>query len=450
MKCLKCGMEIADNSKFCGYCGNPVEASQSNIASVQPAEPVVPVQPVQQVQAVQQVQPVQQAQPDNGEQTVQSRMVNPNEQSNLNVDTLNANQNVSSLNVGEPINMPTMQPINMPTMQPTMQQIETPVESNGPKKKSSKTLLFVLLGVVGVAVITLLVLFLLNFNKTTKSSISVLEKALGNASERVQTSGTVVANVLVEDNNSTSINLSAAIKYQKANDKFNLQFSLDKSPFFDEMNLYAIFDKEALSLYTKSSVVDMLLGTMSDTDSWLYYTLPLTDIPFDIEFTNTEIDLSALEDNFKYVGKSGSSNHYTLTIDKSLLTKLESELPLEEYEEELDKLDYFDGTLVIDLYINNSNEIEKISMDLSKYLNNSEINKAIVSIEFKDYNNTSVVVPNEALTSEIDLETYLQSSMDTSEFEMDYDIDDYDFENNSLEDYDFGDFDFNDSIEFNF
>ena len=35
MKCLKCGKDIADLSKFCGYCGNPIEEIKKNVKSTE-------------------------------------------------------------------------------------------------------------------------------------------------------------------------------------------------------------------------------------------------------------------------------------------------------------------------------------------------------------------------------------------------------------------------------
>lgn len=35
MKCLKCGKDIADLSKFCGYCGNPIEEIKKNVKVIE-------------------------------------------------------------------------------------------------------------------------------------------------------------------------------------------------------------------------------------------------------------------------------------------------------------------------------------------------------------------------------------------------------------------------------
>lgn len=353
MKCLKCGMEIEDNSKFCGYCGTPVE----------------------------QPQPVQ---PEN------NATVEPAMQS---------------------------QPVNNVAVAPT------PVEE--PKKKSNKALLIVCAIVAVIAIAAVLMLTVFNKNTKSTNSVDTVEKAIANLQKKSvgeNTSGTVKLSASIESSDSQSLNLVGTIKYEKTGDNIKLQVGVDKSLFFDEINIYADGNKEKMSLYTKSSLIDMIAGTSSESDTWLYYTADLKEMEIDFSEieTSEEVDLSSIKDNIKYVGKDGSLNHYTLTIDKELADKLKSELPVEDYNDMLESLDTLNGSLVIDLYINNKDELEKISLDLSPYLKESGISKAILAIELKDFNNTKVEIPSEALNG-TEIEKYIAEHM-PQEDEQTYDF----------------------------
>lgn len=353
MKCIKCGMENADNSKFCGYCGTPVEQPQQNENPVNNEQPIQPAPAVQQTNVV-------------AESTVQP-----------------------------------VQPVQQPTEEP--------------KKNSNKGLLIACLIVAIIAVAG--VLYFTLFNKTTKvsTSIDALEKAISNLQQKTvaeNTSGTIKLSAVVEAAENQNLSLSGTLMYQKSGDNVKLNIAVDKSMFFDAMSLYANVEKDKVSLYTKSSLIDMFAGTASEKDSWVYYVADLTETPINFEEIkmDTKVDLSELKNNFKYIGKDGKLNHYTLTIDKDMAEKMKSELPAEDYEDMLNSLDTLNGSLVIDLYINNKEELEKISMDLSQYMKDSEVSKAIITIEFKDFNNTTIDIPTEALNG-IELEKYISENM---------------------------------------
>jgi len=44
MYCTKCGLEILDDAKFCGFCGEPTDPFPNRI--IQPTQPTQPTQPI--------------------------------------------------------------------------------------------------------------------------------------------------------------------------------------------------------------------------------------------------------------------------------------------------------------------------------------------------------------------------------------------------------------------
>ena len=411
MKCLNCGAEIDANSKFCGYCGSPVE-----------------------------------------EQIPQTNDEVQIDEQNVNVDQPEV-VNPFGGNVEPP--QPTEDQIsNLSNTQPEQPQVQSePVQNeqnvNTPKdKKKSNSLIFIIGGVI-LAVIAA-VLLIVAFNKKS-GSISALEKAINNTISSGSNSGTITASILVEANG-MSVDLSAAAKYQKVNDAYNLQLTLNKSMFSDEIDVYASLDKENAMIYAKTSLIDMMNGKTSLEDSWGYYKVDLSEITSELKEnvkTDNKIKLTELgiDKKIKYVGKSNGASHYVLTIDKELFNILESKMTSEEIKdtnEMLDSMQQVDDMLdkgyEIDFYVKND-KLEKISMDLSKFMEGSGASKAVFSIEFKDFNNTVVTIPSEAKKG-IDLKNYAESSVNVPVNNIEYDTSNF----NSVDSFDLSN---TDSFDFN-
>ena len=78
MYCGSCGRPIADDAKFCMFCGWQVVIPQQTVPQVQPMQAVQPVQPVQQpMQAMPQMAPQMQAVPMQQPQYAQAPQVQP-------------------------------------------------------------------------------------------------------------------------------------------------------------------------------------------------------------------------------------------------------------------------------------------------------------------------------------------------------------------------------------
>lgn len=405
MICKKCGANIADTAKFCGYCGNPIEQPQ----------PVVDIQSTQNNTQVEQV-------------TEQG--------SNTNLNNVEFNNSVDVQSIEQPV----MNQVEQPIIENTTQGSS---DNNSKKTKGNANKLIPI--IVGIVLILIaLVLLFIAFNKSSNNSIAVLEKAINNFEEKGKNSGTINANLLIESGTSDTINLSATAKYSKTNDIYNLALILNESILYDEMSIYSTISEKDITLYAKSSLIDMLGLTSSAEDMWLYYFIDLTEFADDnLESNNDDFDLSDIidEKHFKYINKVDNLRHYELVIDDDLINKIESKATEEERQEIEDSLSSISNgemnlteTYIIDFYIDDSNQLVKISMDLSDYMEDDEISKVILSFEFMNLNSTTVEIPQDALSSQNDLETYIStySSYDSS---VDYDdnyIDDLDM---TLENY---------------
>lgn len=437
MLCNKCGKEIPDNSKFCGYCGQNVENVES-LNSTNNQEVVtnssddifgIGENESTQVQSDINIQP--------------NAIVNGDEQ----VDT--NNQQESNYNINSETAM------DVQTSFESLQSA-TPVnpapESNTTKNKKSNKMLFIIIAAILVIAINVFAFMSLNKNKSSKANISVLEKAVGNINKKGENSGTMTLAVRVESVNEDAINLSANLLYEKVNDDYNFNIKINKSAITEEMNLYSVINKDNVNVYVESKTIDMLGLTKSDTNTWLVYSQAIADITSQInkdENITQNVNFKDIidKDHFKLVGKEGGLNHYKLIIDEKLFENAKNKLELDDEDKETiesaiesikaSKIKSFE----IDLYITKSNEISKISIDLAKIINIADLKKAEVSIEFKDFNNTKVVIPQEALKSTMTIEDY------TTQYSIDVDFDD-DFDFDTDDDFDF-DFDIDDDASFN-
>jgi len=400
MICKKCGTNIEDNSKFCGVCGEKVEelAQEQNIQTesvVEETPMVVPlIQPeVKSLQQTTDVEPVVQE----TNEGVISVVEQPLEQTAV-VEPV----------IQEPITNESITPV-----EPTQEVNTVPVQNKESKKKNN-TLIFVLLGVLLGVVALALVFFA--YNKLSKNSVRVLEKALGNLEFKGERSGTIDVKLLIQSETEDAMNLSATIKYAKqGDDNYNLNLTLNKSMFFDEMNVYASILDERATLFINSSLIDMLGLTSATPSMWVHMTTTEQELEMQTGTETDElddIDLSDIldEKHFKLIGEQNNLTHYQLVIDNELINKIKFEASKEEDLKSFsDSLTELTETYYVDFYINNSNELVKISMDLANEIDDESIKSAVISLEFGNFGSTIVDIPADAKNSIIDLETYMST-----------------------------------------
>lgn len=389
MECKKCGANISEASKFCEFCGEAVNTLISNEMHQNDEQMVTNNTLNEPIQATEETQQIQ----------VES------------IEQTTSNNGFADQNIGVGI-------------QPAMN-----TNSSSKNNKNGNKLVFIVLGIVLAAVAAGLVL--ISLNKSSNNSIAVLEKAIGNFGKNAKESGTINASVSVSSKSSDSINLSATVMYSQNVDNYDLNFKLNKSLLTDEINLYARANKDNISLYVNSKVVDMLGFTESNLDKWLTYSIDLEEFIGDEEIEATEnINFKNIFDSkhLKFVDNK-NNRHYKLIIDVELLEKIKNKASLsDEDKQEIETLieefkNINNGSYELDFYINNNDELVKFEMDLTKVIDDDDIESAIISIEFSDFNKTVVTIPEKALSSSMDIEKYIT---DYSTFDDDFDLDDID------------------------
>ncbi len=395
MKCVKCGADIADTAKFCGYCGNPVEVDSSS-------EVVNEVQPDMTTQ-----EPVQQVQTDIPTQDVQL------ESQNVVGDTVQQVQNTVE------------QPIPSYTVN----------DSNSSKGNKNNKGLFIALGCALAVIAVVLVSFALF--KSNSNSVDALNKAVANLNSKGADSATIKLEANIEASEMGSVKLSLESKAAKVNDQYLVEVKLNKNIITDEISMFMSFDKDNAKVYVPSSFINLIAGDETDTveNKWYNYTMSLSELGLnlsDLESeSDTDFDFSSIIDqkHFVYVDSSNNSNHYQLKIDKELIEKIKTKASNELDAEDKEMLDSVDTSeldgmepIILDFYITKDNQLEKISIDLAKYMDSEDVSKAEISISFVDLGSTVVTIPDEALNSKDSLEDYI-GSMSSD----DYSIEDYEF-----------------------
>lgn len=377
MLCKKCGAETTDNAKFCGYCGEVVETAQS---------------------------------------VNESQNVETNVNNGVNEPVINENDLGKTI-VVEPINPEMENGVNEPVMN---QNVQAPTPTNDTNNKKGKSPVLVIVGIIlAVAAIGLLVFA---FTQKSSNPIEVLKKSLANF-ENGYESATIRAS-LSASASGTTLDFSATVRTQKIDEKkAKVHITVNPSLLFEEMNIYASVDEKEANTYFESTLIDMIGATSSLTPSWIKYSLKLDEImeeaSVEEKLKNYKLEDVIDENHFVYIDKVNNLNHYQLIIDQELVNKIE-----EINGEEIEGVEELEKAIKIDFYISKSNEISKIELDMSDYLDDSvAVSNLVLSLEIQDLNKTQVDIPSEALNTATDLESYIANNSMTYDDEFDYDFD---------------------------
>lgn len=289
---------------------------------------------------------------------------------------------------------------------------------NTEEKKKSYAWVFIVLGVL-VGIIAIVLLFLIS--KFSNRPSKELENALNNFVINGESSGTIDINLFIDNKTVDDYDFSANIKYiKKYNENYHISFKLNKTKLFDEINLYSKVSDDTIILYAPSNLIDMLGLTKSTDDMWVYYKFNEDEMNISDEFEFEDDDRFELsnvldEEHYKLINEENGLKHYQLTVDNELLNKLKNQADSEEekieFEESLKRINGGSTELkdiyYLDIYINNKGELKKLEMDLTKFMEDEEINKCLISMEFSDFGSTSLTIPSKVFDSNLDLETYL-------------------------------------------
>lgn len=271
--------------------------------------------------------------------------------------------------------------------------------------------------------ILIVFLFILTGCGQKETSIDVLKSVLKNDAD--VNSLTVKAKIdisVVEDGVSVDMPISADVKVDledEKNGKFYM--SLSDNPFIGETELYVDMVNESMDVYMPSSLITTMIGIEDVYPSWIVETPDMNsedEEPIINEENVPSVDeiLEVItEEDFVYIDKDGDISHYQLKITDDLLKRLAEKLE-EEYEETLET------SFNIDVYIDTKNDvITKVELDMKQIINDimssleneesqlaGSINKLSFAIDFTDYNNTIVTIPNEVKDNALTTEEYIQ------------------------------------------
>ena len=403
MLCKKCGAEISDASKFCGYCGISlveVPVNENNLSSENNVETVANTESIVDLGNTVRIEPIEEVSNNNLLENLGSNSLNENNQMINNQPQIKNNDGVVS------------------------NQMQT---NQNNKKSSNKKLMFIAGGVL--LTIVAVVVVLLAFMKSSNNSVVVLEKALNNLVQNSDNSSTLDAKVSFASTTGESFAFTATIKSEmKENNNIDMLITINKSLFFEEMNIYASINEDELTAYLYSSLIDMLGMTSSLEPTWVHYIIPLDELLQEgaTQSNTYEFDLADIVDkkHFVYVGEGNELKHYQLIIDQDLINNIKTKLENtneEEIKEMFDSMETLEESIKLDLYINSLNQLTKIELDMTEYLEDSEdISSLILSFEFSNLNSTKVEIPNNVKNSTIDLDTYMMQNQVNIDTEIDY------------------------------
>lgn len=357
MNCKKCGMEIPIGNKFCPNCGEKVEEINNESAIT-----------------------------------------------NSNLNTNYSNQTNMNNNYNNQANMNNNY-------------------NNKSKSNTGKIFIIILIFVLLLAGTLFLIFGVFNKDKHDfNTNVENLDHAMSNMVDNFNNSGTV--KVSIEANGSyLNLNMNAYLKYAKTNNGYDFQLGVDKSLFMDEVNAYLRLTNNDITAYFPSNILDLLSGSYSSDSSYLKYNLKFSDLGDysldsiidevkNIEQEKVNFKDLLTENNFKYIGEENNLDHYQLILDDTFYKNLYSEIDDfdldEEYLNQIKNQKYY-----IDIYLNSKDNLEKIVLDFSNFMETDEFDKLLVTIEFKDLNNTIISIPQEVINSAIDINDYKKNSWDS-------------------------------------
>ena len=410
MKCKNCGANIDQKAKFCEWCGRPITLES------QPQQNVEIIQENKNFESTNNVESIELEKTIVVDPIVSEPVVN-----NLNVENEQENSNFGNINDVESVDLEKTIVVDPIVTEPAHNNTNIVKDTNkineqsnliSNKEKNNKMLLII--GGIILAVIAV-VLVVFAYTKTSTSTIGVLKKAILNLSEQGKNSATVDTKISLATNTGESFSLSATIKAEKKNDnELDMSIKVNKSLLFDEMNVYALVNKEEATMYIQSTLIDMLGMTKSSNPIWIYYKAALDE--FASEDAKYDVDFEGIleKDNFVYIEEINKVKRYQLIIDQEVVDRIKTKAEtIEDLEvkETFDSIGKLEKPIKIDFYITESNELSKIELDISDQLSEDVgLSSFIISIGFSELNSTRVEIPSDAKNAVTDLETYVMTN----------------------------------------
>ena len=340
MICKKCGAQLEDNSKFCGFCGTTIEEVPATDifnmgAPVQPAEPAQPAAPAPMPEVnIEPIAPMPEAQP-------------------VNIEPIAPMPEVQPVNVEPIASMPEVQPVNVEPVQPTPQVVEPvqPIEpinmNNGvvppidglstqqtsndiepeEKKKSALPIILIILILLGVGGFFAYKYFFNKPDKVVKSLINKAYDKFETPMKKLSNDNAVITDVELsmntnipglEDLNGMKFNIRAGVDNTNDKYEFGLAYLEDNEKIMDII-MY-ILDGNAYMML-KDVYPNLLNMDIADADLEEFKQATTAVSPKDTEFVMKrmkEIFLESLDMNdFKQ-----SSDKITLNGSETKVKKI--------------------------------------------------------------------------------------------------------------------------------
>lgn len=363
MKCVKCGMDLDENTKFCGNCGEPVGSEMINDS--------------------------------NDFSTFSSEVSNEGERQPI---------------VEEPIVTDT-------------KEFKNQQEQGKKNQKVAKWVLiiFIVLALAAAGVFAYLTFFG-DKKESYSASVDNVQKSIENFATSANESGTIISKIELMVNN-TSLDFALSFKYQVVDNGMLMHAKLDENMLMDEMNMYLDLNTNGFNVYIPTSLFS-LMGEedLSELGEYIKFAMPLDELGIDNidellkelnseENIDSEINLDEILDkaNFKYVGKKDGLKQYSLVIDEKLLDNYKDQLGDALPTEELGDLNF-----TVNFYIGSNDTLEKFEMNMTDMVKDFGIEKFLFTMEFANLNSTTVEIPDSVKNNSYDISSFI-SDMDLSE-----------------------------------
>lgn len=289
-------------------------------------------------------------------------------------------------------------------------------EAQATGKKNSKAVKYILIILIALIILGVgLFVFLKFFDKESYTkSVDTMQKSVENLSQKFENSGTVTAKAELSVKDLITFNIGAALEYENTGNAYKIHGHVDKiEGLLDEIDIYAQLDEEKLEAYLPTSLLEQIDDSIAESIGnvkWVKLGAKLSELGIEdfegmmkevkaeLSKGNEDFDISKIliEENFKYVGKSGGLKKYTLKVNEDYINKVGDSIEKDVADlDELDSLEDFEFN--IDFYVDSNNCLQKISIDLKeafeKQMPGYKIEKFELSIEFSKFNKTKVEVP---------------------------------------------------------
>lgn len=260
--------------------------------------------------------------------------------------------------------------------------VKSNTSSSMNKKKNGGKILFVLAVILVVVALILILIPILNKQGNRLDDINK------NSKVNVDNSGDISGKVKISVNN-ISYEYDVYSNYYKNEGALNIKIELSRES--EMLNAYMDLSSTKLNIYIPSQFIDLFGKTKSEEIQWIKYSI---DFFNEIDIDNYKLAELFDENHFKYINDVNDTKHYRLLLDNKIFSSNNS-------------VEYLDN-VNLELYTNKNNFITRFATVIS---NIGESKSTIdVDIKFKEDNSSVVIIPKEALNTELTLQDYIENN----------------------------------------